>query len=107
MSRSDSHRSRRGYLQRGGRGYLRRGGRLRWWTAFLRAACCTLVPIGLLWCAVSRRNRSLQDLLLGTRVIYEWRPREVLDAAVEQSSPRDDAPGRAAHDREDEVTRKD
>jgi hypothetical protein len=29
-------------------------------------------PIGLLWVAVSRENRSAQDLALRTSVIYDW-----------------------------------
>jgi hypothetical protein len=29
-------------------------------------------PIGLLWTAVSRENRSLADLLLRTSVVYDW-----------------------------------
>jgi len=42
-------------------------------TALARAVFCTLVPIGLLWTAVSRDNRSLADLLLRTSVVYDWR----------------------------------
>jgi len=52
-----------------------RGHRLRLWVAFFRAVFCTLVPIGLLWCAGSRGHRSIQDLVLRTRVIYDWQPR--------------------------------
>jgi uncharacterized RDD family membrane protein YckC len=51
-----------------------RGRRLRLPVAFLRALLCVLVPIGLLWCAVSPVNRSLQDLLLRTSVVYDWQP---------------------------------
>lgn len=29
---------------------------------------------GILWSAVSRKNASLQDLILGTAVIYDWGP---------------------------------
>jgi len=43
--------------------------------AVARSAACVVFPIGLLWVVVSRRNRSLQDLLLGTRVVYDWQPR--------------------------------
>ena len=43
--------------------------------AFSRALLCTLFPIGLLWAAVSRENRSVQDLVLRTSVIYDWQPR--------------------------------
>jgi uncharacterized RDD family membrane protein YckC len=53
----------------------RRGTRLRIWVAFLRALFCTLVPIGLLWCAGSRQHRSIQDIVLRTEVIYDWQPR--------------------------------
>jgi uncharacterized RDD family membrane protein YckC len=51
------------------------GGMLRPPGALLRALACVLLPIGLLWCAVNPRNRSLQDVLLRTSVIYDWRPR--------------------------------
>jgi uncharacterized RDD family membrane protein YckC len=43
--------------------------------ALLRAGFCVLVPIGLVWCAVSRSRSSVQDLVLGTSVVYDWRPR--------------------------------
>ena len=40
--------------------------------ALLRAVFCVLFPIGLFWCVVSRRNRSVQDLVLRTSVIHDW-----------------------------------
>jgi uncharacterized RDD family membrane protein YckC len=40
--------------------------------SLLRAALCIALPIGLLWILVSRRNASIQDLALGTAVIYDW-----------------------------------
>jgi uncharacterized RDD family membrane protein YckC len=40
-----------------------------------RAVLCVLFPFGLLWAGVSRENRSVQDLVLRTSVIYDWRPR--------------------------------
>jgi uncharacterized RDD family membrane protein YckC len=43
--------------------------------AFLRAVLCALVPIGLFWSAVSGRSASVQDLLVGTSVVYDWEPR--------------------------------
>ena len=52
-----------------------KGERLRIAGATLRAAACTIFPIGLLWVAVSPANRSLQDVLLRTSVIYDWTPR--------------------------------
>lgn len=42
--------------------------------ALLRALLCVSFPVGLLWCAVSRRNASVQDLLVRTSVVYVWRP---------------------------------
>ena len=36
------------------------------------AILCVVFPIGLLWCVVSEENRSVQDLLLRTSVIYDW-----------------------------------
>jgi uncharacterized RDD family membrane protein YckC len=49
-----------------------RGRRMRWAGSFLRAAACALFPVGLLWVAVSRENRSLQDVVLRTSVVYDW-----------------------------------
>jgi uncharacterized RDD family membrane protein YckC len=49
--------------------------RLGWGRAAVRAVFCTLVPIGLLWVLVSQENRSVQDLVLRTSVVYDWRPR--------------------------------
>lgn len=40
--------------------------------ALLRAALCVLFPLGLLWVLISRRNASLQDLLVRTAVLYDW-----------------------------------
>ena len=37
-----------------------------------RAALYLVFPIGLLWAAVSDRNASLQDLVLGTAVVHDW-----------------------------------
>jgi uncharacterized RDD family membrane protein YckC len=53
----------------------RDGGLLHPGMAMLRAFVCVLVPFGLLWAGVSREHRSLQDLVLRTSVIYDWRPR--------------------------------
>jgi uncharacterized RDD family membrane protein YckC len=41
--------------------------------ALLRAVLYAFFPIGLLWVAVSRQNKSLQDILLRTSVVYDWR----------------------------------
>lgn len=48
------------------------GDRMRWGGAALRALFCTTVPIGLLWVLVSGANRSVQDVVMRTSVIYDW-----------------------------------
>ncbi len=51
----------------------RNGGRMRFAVALLRAVVCVLFPIGFFWVAVSRANRSVQDILLRTSVVYDWK----------------------------------
>ena len=48
------------------------GSPLGWGRALARSILCVAFPIGLLWCAVSSTNRSVQDLLTGTAVVYDW-----------------------------------
>ncbi|MBI1377547.1 MAG: RDD family protein [Frankiales bacterium] len=50
----------------------RKGTRMHWWAAVLRAGFCAVFPVGLFWCAVSRENRSVQDVVLRTSVIHDW-----------------------------------
>ena len=45
-------------------------------TALARALFYAVVPIGLFWVAVNRENRSLQDVVLRTSVVYDWLPHE-------------------------------
>jgi uncharacterized RDD family membrane protein YckC len=52
-----------------------RGRRIRAPRALVRAILCVGFPVGLLWCAASTSRRSLQDAVLRTSVIYDWRPR--------------------------------
>nr|WP_218860521.1 RDD family protein [Petropleomorpha daqingensis] len=47
------------------------GARLGWARSALRAVLCVLLPIGLLWVLVSAENRSVQDLVLRTSVVYD------------------------------------
>jgi hypothetical protein len=47
-------------------------GRLRVAGAFVRALVCVVFPVGLVWVLVSRHNRSLQDAVLRTSVVYDW-----------------------------------
>ena len=51
------------------------GRKLQFLVALVRASLYALFPIGLLWCAVSRENRSVQDVVLRTGVVYDWQPR--------------------------------
>lgn len=50
----------------------RRGRRPGWPLAVARAVLCAVVPLGLFWVLVSPRNRSVQDALLRTSVVYDW-----------------------------------
>jgi uncharacterized RDD family membrane protein YckC len=50
----------------------RPGRRLPLRRALLRAVLCVAFPAGLLWVLVSRYNASVQDLLVGTAVVYDW-----------------------------------
>jgi len=60
----------------------RRGRHPRPLAALVRAGLCVFVPIGLFWCAVGRNRRSLQDVVLRTSVVYDWRPRAAKGAAL-------------------------
>ena len=50
----------------------RHGVHPRWWGALVRALFCTVFPLGLAWAIVSGANRSVQDVVLRTSVIYDW-----------------------------------
>jgi uncharacterized RDD family membrane protein YckC len=54
--------------------------------AFARALVCVVFPAGLLWVVVSRRNRAVHDIVLGTAVIYDWRPARRSTTALRGSS---------------------
>lgn len=56
----------------------RKGERLSWPIALARSAFSVGFPIGLGWALVSRRNRSVQDVVLRTIVIYDWSLRSPL-----------------------------
>jgi uncharacterized RDD family membrane protein YckC len=68
--------------------------------SFARAILYVVLPIGLLWVIVSRRNRSVWDIILSTEVVYDWdlpparvieaaRGREVGEPPTHHSSPDD------------------
>jgi uncharacterized RDD family membrane protein YckC len=50
------------------------GQRVRWSVAFLRALAYAVFPLGIAWIALSRENRSVQDVVLRTAVVYDWLP---------------------------------
>jgi uncharacterized RDD family membrane protein YckC len=50
----------------------RAGRRLSLWRSFCRALLYVLFPAGLLWVLASRRNASVQDLVVRTAVVYDW-----------------------------------
>jgi uncharacterized RDD family membrane protein YckC len=52
----------------GGRGQL-----LGWPRAFFRAVLYVTFGFGLFWSAIDRRRRSLQDIVLVTAVVYDWK----------------------------------
>jgi uncharacterized RDD family membrane protein YckC len=47
---------------------------LRFWRALLRALFCASFFPALLLALVNRRNRGLEDVVVGTVVIYDWLP---------------------------------
>jgi uncharacterized RDD family membrane protein YckC len=50
----------------------RKGQRLRWATSVLRAAFLVAFPLGFFWVVISKANRSVQDVVLRSSVIYDW-----------------------------------
>ena len=50
---------------------------LGWGRAVLRALLCAAAPWILGFVALSRKNRGIHDVLLGTRVTYDWARRRV------------------------------
>jgi uncharacterized RDD family membrane protein YckC len=63
-------------------------GRLRLAGAFLRALLCVVFPVGLFWVAVSRHNRSVQDVVLRTSVVYDWLGGEKLSVPTQLPTQR-------------------
>ena len=54
----------------------RRGKIPGWALAFVRAVFCLFFPIGLFWVILSPERRSIQDVVLRTVVVYDWRGAE-------------------------------
>jgi uncharacterized RDD family membrane protein YckC len=53
------------------------GQRLGLGIASLRAVFYVLFPLGLFWVPFSPDNRSIQDLVLRTAVVYDWEPKSM------------------------------
>lgn len=51
------------------------GSRVGFVRSFARALTSVVFPIGLLWCVAGPGHRSVQDLVLRTRVVHDWRSR--------------------------------
>jgi uncharacterized RDD family membrane protein YckC len=62
-----------------------KGATMRLPGAILRAVLCVVFPIGLLWVAVSSANRSVQDLIFRTSVIYDWSPRAEAESSGQKT----------------------
>jgi uncharacterized RDD family membrane protein YckC len=52
-----------------------RGERIGIVRALARSVLCVVFPFGLLWCAIDRHRRSVQDVVVRTTVIYDLRVR--------------------------------
>jgi len=67
------------------------GAQLKAGRALARAVLYVVFPIGFLWVLVSRKNKSLYDILLGTSVVYDWglRPHTAPARAVREESARE------------------
>lgn len=63
-----------------------KGNRLGLGYALARAAFTIVFPIGLFWCALPER-RSVQDMVLRTRVLYDYPIREHHDLARTRPEP--------------------
>jgi uncharacterized RDD family membrane protein YckC len=50
-------------------------GRLGWIRSAARAAAYVAFPLGLVWVVLDPLNRSVQDLAVRSRVVYDWVPR--------------------------------
>jgi uncharacterized RDD family membrane protein YckC len=63
----------------------RKGNRLPLVTSLLRAGFLVFFPLGFYWVIVSPANRSVQDVVLRTSVIYDWdvRPNHKIQADPE------------------------
>ena len=71
-----------------------------WQIAVVRSAFCVTFQVGIAWILVSRRNRSVQDVVLRTSVIHDWTSAASSDLIVSAPQESSDAPTRRAARRE-------
>jgi hypothetical protein len=57
------------------------------WRSFARALLYVLFPAGLLWIMASRRNASVQDLVVRTAVLYDWAYHPAEEPPTPRSEP--------------------
>jgi len=73
-------------------------------TSLLCAAFNLAFPLGLAWVVVGRQNRSIQDVVLGTSVVYDWDVRPKLRSSYPAGADETMQPAQAApatrHERE-------
>ena len=50
--------------------------------SFARAGFCAFFPVGLFWCVISPRRRSVQDVVLWSAVLYDWAPHPAKEATA-------------------------
>jgi uncharacterized RDD family membrane protein YckC len=61
------------------------GGHVGAFRAGVRALFYVVFPLGLAWCAGGPAHRSVQDVLLRTAVVYDWRHRPDAEHALGRS----------------------
>jgi uncharacterized RDD family membrane protein YckC len=71
-----------------------------WRIAVVRSAFCVTFQLGIAWILVSRRNRSVQDVVLRTSVIHDWTSAASSDLIVSGPGESSDAPTKRATQRE-------
>jgi len=71
-----------------------------WRIAVVRSAFCVTFQLGIAWILVSRRNRSVQDVVLRTSVIHDWTSAASSDLIVSGPHESSDAPTKRATQRE-------
>lgn len=71
-----------------------------WKMAVVRSAFCVTFQLGIVWILVSRRNRSVQDVVLRTSVIHDWTSAASNDLVVSGPQEPNHAPTKRATQRE-------